>query len=261
MKRTLLSHFWNEGYLLPWWVKHHREMFDEAILINWGSTDDSVKQIKRHAPKNWKIVQTKWNLPLHDGTSFACALDEEIMQYESSLSGWRTCLNTTEFLLGNINKATGGIQEEHQTMVGCIAMLEWNPDGILDRKRYLWDQCWTGRDCRKDTTMHERAPRSMHNHPVRYTPGRHFFPPAEQLNKNLVILHYANCIASQGMLKRRLQIQHRITNFDRSVGFGIHHFYPGRTMVADDIKESIINRKIRDGEDIRPIIKYFLDKN
>ena len=30
-KRVVISHFFNEAYLLPWWLKHHREMFDHGV--------------------------------------------------------------------------------------------------------------------------------------------------------------------------------------------------------------------------------------
>ena len=49
-KLTIIGTFYNEEYLLPYWLKHHTRLFDHGILINWGSTDNSVEIIKRYAP-------------------------------------------------------------------------------------------------------------------------------------------------------------------------------------------------------------------
>ncbi|MBJ3789276.1 glycosyltransferase family 2 protein, partial [Bacillus sp. OA1] len=46
MKKTIISHFYNEEYLLPWWLMHHTKIFDHGILINRGSTDRSVEICK-----------------------------------------------------------------------------------------------------------------------------------------------------------------------------------------------------------------------
>ena len=45
--------FYNEEYLLPWWLAHHTKLFDHGILINKGSTDRSVEICKnsRHTGK------------------------------------------------------------------------------------------------------------------------------------------------------------------------------------------------------------------
>ncbi|MEW9106591.1 glycosyltransferase family 2 protein, partial [Paenibacillus sp.] len=48
--RILISHFYNEEYLLPWWLKHHAPLFDHGILINRGSTDRSVDICKQLVP-------------------------------------------------------------------------------------------------------------------------------------------------------------------------------------------------------------------
>jgi hypothetical protein len=221
--RTIISHFWNEEYLLPWWIKHHREMFDEAVLINWGSTDRSVAEIRKHAPSRWKVVDTKWKLPMDDNACFAAALDEEVIEIESGLTGWRICLNTTEFLIGDIASVEreGGATQHN---VGCLKMWDWNPEGALDHSKTLWSQLWMGTDCRPHNMMGIRRGRSIHSHPIAYEIGRHVTHPPAGLNGDMVILHYGDCISSPAMLKRRMQVQERITTHDRRCGFGIQHF-------------------------------------
>ena len=43
----LISHFYNEAVLLPYWIQHHAPLFDSAILIDYNSTDASRMIIQR----------------------------------------------------------------------------------------------------------------------------------------------------------------------------------------------------------------------
>lgn len=92
MKPTLISHFYNEEFLLPFWIKHHKKLFGDAIMIDYKSTDNSVAIIKELAP-DWKIITTRNEY--FNGAD----IDSEVMDIESTVSGWKVCLNTTEFLL------------------------------------------------------------------------------------------------------------------------------------------------------------------
>ena len=55
---TLISHFRNEEYLLPYFCSHYQNLVDDAILINYHSTDNSVEIIKDICP-HWKIITSK----------------------------------------------------------------------------------------------------------------------------------------------------------------------------------------------------------
>ena len=89
--RTLFSHFRNEEYLLPFWLRHHREIFDHGVLIDHRSTDNSCKIIRELVP-DWEIVPTSLK-------NFDLLLnDSEIMTHENRHKGWKICLTITEFL-------------------------------------------------------------------------------------------------------------------------------------------------------------------
>ena len=89
--RTVFSHFRNEEYLLPFWLRHHREIFDHGVLVDHHSTDSSCKIIRELVP-DWEIVATS----LEDFDPIL--LDAEMMMHESRHKGWKICLNITEFL-------------------------------------------------------------------------------------------------------------------------------------------------------------------
>lgn len=91
-RTTLISSFWNEEFLLPFWVKHHLPIFDDAILFDYHSTDSSVDIVRTLAP-HWKIIETK------NDSYDAYDNDLEFMQAEETVEGWKMCLTTTEFLL------------------------------------------------------------------------------------------------------------------------------------------------------------------
>lgn len=88
---TVITHFYNEEYLLPWWLLHHTKLFDYGILINRGSTDLSVEICRKFAP-HWEIYDS--NVREFD----TVLVDEEVMDVEKTVRGWKMTLNSTEFL-------------------------------------------------------------------------------------------------------------------------------------------------------------------
>jgi hypothetical protein len=90
-KTTLLSHIYNEEYLLPFWLIHHKDMFDDIIIIDYRSDDNSIDICKKICP-NCKIITTR------NEDFCASAVDNEIMDIEKDIEGIKIVLNTTEFL-------------------------------------------------------------------------------------------------------------------------------------------------------------------
>lgn len=97
MKLTLISHIYNEEYLLPFWLNYHKNIFDYGIIINYDSTDKSLAIIKEICPE-WSIINSrnKYYIP-HE-------VDNEVMDIEKKIDGYKICLNVTEYLFcdGNI---------------------------------------------------------------------------------------------------------------------------------------------------------------
>ena len=57
-KLTVISHIYNEEYLLPFWLQYHSKIFNDGIIIDYYSTDNSINIINKICP-NWKIIKTK----------------------------------------------------------------------------------------------------------------------------------------------------------------------------------------------------------
>ena len=79
---TVVCHFYNEEYLLPFWLKHHRTMFAHGILIDYHSTDQSVAIIRDLCPT--------WDVRTSRNTMFQAVLvDEEVMEIEAGVGGYK----------------------------------------------------------------------------------------------------------------------------------------------------------------------------
>jgi hypothetical protein len=89
---TVISHIYNEEYLLPFWLEHHRTIFKNGVIIDYNSTDRSREIIYEYCP-HWKVIQSENHMFESE------AVDREVMKIESSISGYKIALNTTEFLL------------------------------------------------------------------------------------------------------------------------------------------------------------------
>lgn len=211
--KTVITHFYNEEYLLPWWLEHHKKHFDYGVLIDYHSTDRSVEICKEICP-HWQVVTS-----IH--TQFdAAACDYEIMFYESQIPDWKIALTTTEFLVGNIDRLAHNLPGKHQHFIPGIRFTKWDPLGTLDKTKPLWDQITTGISYYDDPTAHQC--RNFHNlNDCQYPVGRHYWPPSTE---DAIIFHYAHCIVGQPMIKRRMQIQHKISDRNKDELIGNHHY-------------------------------------
>ena len=91
IKTTLLTNVFNEEYLLPFWLNHHKNLFDELIVIDYNSTDKSIEICKSICPE-CKIIKTR------NKYFDAEEIDKEFMDIENNIEGIKIVLNTTEFL-------------------------------------------------------------------------------------------------------------------------------------------------------------------
>ena len=211
--RTVLSHFYNEEYLLPWWLEHHKKCFDFGILINYDSTDRSVEICKDICP-NWKIVDSK------NKWFDAWKVDSEISRYEEQLSGWKICLNTTEFLYGNFSHLKNDVSK-NQYYVGSYVFADmFKEEEEPTYSKPLHEQRVYGyydeRDSEKIAEM-IRPRRSIHNFNIDYPPqgGRHFSEKSSF--DDLVIFYYGFAILNKDGIKRKIQINSKIPEDQRSM--------------------------------------------
>ena len=108
MKATVICHVFNEEYMLPFWLEHHRRIFDHGIIIDYHSTDATVAIVQRICPE-W-TVRTSRNARFD-----AAETDREVMDVEAELPAGsiKVALNVTEFVFleGDIRRFFTGPNE------------------------------------------------------------------------------------------------------------------------------------------------------
>lgn len=198
---AILTHFYNEEVLLPHWIDQHKDLADECIMVNHGSTDSSLEIIKALAPSHWKVVDTKL-------TDFdAAANDQEIMEWEKTLkTDFKFTINLTEFIFCKDLKQ---IMEEYKDKdaIGFKAYMMVDKDLNLPLDEPLWKSRTHGY-LDNGSAVNSRRGRYMHTHPCgNYNTGRHsttFSNTVAQDDWNILFASFSPWPQAQA---RKLQIQ------------------------------------------------------
>lgn len=218
---TIISHFYNEQFLLPYFIDHHKHVVDHAVMIDYHSTDRSVEIIKEMAP-SWEI-RTSRNKEFE---SDSC--DHEVMLIEQEFTGWKCALNVTEFLFhhdlqGYLNNWALRNPGVSVGMKGIIMVDHPNlkdvPAAPVEEAPLCLQRNWGYFD--DDFGM--RHPRYIHNNAHgNYAPGRHHTYSPSSNRDDIFILWWA-LSPLVNVLPRRKQIAARVAQKDKDRGRGLHH--------------------------------------
>lgn len=215
--------------MLPWFLNHHKQIFDHGVMIDYHSTDRSVEVIREICP-TWDIITSR------NPDFRADTIDTEVNDIEKGIEGWKICLNVTEQLIGNYDVIDHA--DVNEIYVPSIFMVDTeyktrvaNPDFAL------YEQYFNGFSFRdSDKNFLERRSRRLHRTNIPYptdstrecmAPGRHYNIYSDT---DLVILYYGWCPFDQGQLGRKLQIQTQIPLIDRQLNRGFHHITNKETL-------------------------------
>jgi hypothetical protein len=205
---TVLCHFYNEEYLLPFWLKHHRSIFTHGIMIDYHSTDKSVEIIKELCP-TWEIKTTKNEM------FDAYLVDKEVMEIENTISGFKIALNVTEFIIAKT--------EFNLTNDLCIGMKSYtalsdfkNPENEVEFINNIQRVCYNP----------NRGHRIIHSYQNGdYIIGRHFSNHPTTISTDMYILWCGFYPWNDNTLKRKCQIKDKIPESDKVRGFGVQHLW------------------------------------
>ena len=238
---TVISHIYNEEYLLPFWLEHHSKIFKHGIIIDYCSTDSSIDIITKLCP-TWKIIKTK-NI-LNGKPNFDAELvDKEVKEIETNVTGYKICLNTTEFLFIDDKKI---MFNEVKTIykidchsVHCSSSL-FSPNTLNDLFKNIGS-----------IKIGVRKHRFLHNHvTLNYSIGRHYIVdnPKSILSEDIFILHVANYNINSFLIKRKMQIQNNIPDTDKKKNFGFQHIIGSTDKAIEHVKSCC--------KDSKPICNY-----
>lgn len=263
---TIITHFYNEEYLLPWWIKHHRNLFDNGIMINYASTDRSVEICKELCPENWTIVDSK------NEFFEAEAVDQEVKNYEATVKGYKIALNTTEFLFTPkpISEIING-REEESTIFRTygVCMVDNFSDELPSYDKHLFEQKHHGmiRDYQaydmnsgyQQNHYNTLFGRLLHNHECGpYTSGRHPYnveSSCVHLN-NVFILKYKFSPWNDFTKKRIQQFKSKIPKVDSDQGRGTQHLRSEEEYIDEYNNLMVYVKDLKEDEDFKKAYDY-----
>lgn len=213
MRSTVICHVYNEAYLLPFWLEHHRRMFDHGIIIDYDSTDGSPDIVRRMCP-SWE-VRTSRNREFD-----ALEVDAEVMDVEASVQGIKMALNVTEFLLSSKplgDHFTGANQCLHlRALAATCSTSETQDPATLA-------ELLGGFDRVNDHARYGLRFIHTHQHGA-YEVGRHQTRlPHVEPARDMHLLWFGFYPWNARQMARRSQIKHRMSQNDVTLARGFHH--------------------------------------
>lgn len=246
-KMTLLSHIYNEEYLLPFWLQHHKDMFDDIIIIDYHSTDRSVEICKTLCP-NCTIITTR------NACFDAREVDKEIMDIEETIEGIKIVLNTTEFLF--CNKPIKELFEENfmysiSYSINCVSPYSTNYYDIKNYKEFI------SHLLDDDIRYHsDRFTRQIHNYKNgKYDIGRHKTFNITISTEEAYVVWFGFYPMNELQLQRKLQIQNKMSQRDKNDGLGNQHLFSKEKMLEINGEKTNTGKKLKD---INPILYNLL---
>jgi hypothetical protein len=190
---VVICHFRNEEVLLPYWLRHHTRLFDHGVMIDYCSTDRSVEIIRELAP-TWEIRRSR-NEFFH-----SVSIDKEVMEIETEFTGWKICLNVTEFLMiDDLHGFIADFERTHPGVPGLVTtgfIIQDSPDQVCLplTDADLWEQRHFG--CPEPDPFHGVADRRrlLHKAPHgAYGIGRHSNSVSMLQEPRLYLFWYGWC--------------------------------------------------------------------
>ena len=246
--KSVICHFFNEEYLLPWWLNHHKKYFDYGLMTNYASTDRSVEIIKEICP-DWQVVDSV--NPEFD----AAECDIEIEYYEEQIPGWKIALNVTEFLVGKYSLLTDE-KSPKKIFIPSFYFVDESDNTVVESNKPLHEQLSNGIDFVDNPMI--RKLRCLHNHQIKYVPGRHF-SNFDDTTDDFVIFNYGFSPMNADLISRKLQIQHRIPESDKRKNWGSEH-HDNNTGLTEEKLYDTLNTVYRpQSKDLSDKMKKYLE--
>jgi hypothetical protein len=210
MKSTVICHIFNEEYLLPFWLQHHKSIFDHGEIINYHSTDQSIALVKQICPH--------WNVRTSRNPNFKAAeVDTEVMDIEQNITGIKIALNVTEFIFPKNNKPISSYFKSDSPQ--CFALeaftpitnikFDSDPINLPDLINEIHSIPWA-----KGARLGHRF---LHNYPTgQYTVGRHYTAHQSIImdSTDITLIWLGYYPWTERTLARKLQIMGQIPESD-----------------------------------------------
>jgi hypothetical protein len=220
MKITVLSHIYNEEYLLPFWLEHHKNIFDHGIIIDYNSTDNSLEIIRKICP-TWDIITTK------NKYFGAEEVDNECMELENNIDGYKIILNVTEFLITN-NRLHDLLLDSKNSnySIQSLSAHSNNENYYPSTLKELFGSIET-------VELSLRKSRFIHSYPNgKYSAGRHGTTLPIISNISAYIMWFGFHPWNDKLIQRKMQIKPRVPEHDIVRNYGFHHLFDIQQIIS-----------------------------
>lgn len=184
-------------------------------MINYGSTDRSVDIVRELCP-TWDVIESR-NAWFDPGP-----VDQEVMDIERSIDGWRICLTVTEQLIGDYSVLDNTDQD--QLLIPGLVFVDRERNNDLIHEQPLYEQRRDGFaywDHGFASFSQGRAARSIHRTAIQYPGmGRHYM---HHTTDDLVLFYYGWCPLNEAAINRKLGMGNKVPDW---VTAGRHHTFP-----------------------------------
>jgi hypothetical protein len=197
-------------------------MFDDIIIVDYKSTDNSIEICKSICP-NCKIIETR------NSCFDALEVDKEIMDIENTVEGIKVVLNVTEFLI--CEKSVNDIFINNTTPIS-YSISSFSPYSLKQYNINNYEELFSNL-LNFDVVYHkDRSPRQIHNFSNgNYHIGRHVTNNKSIPTDKSYIIWFGYYPMNDNLLKRKLQIQGNIPQSDKDKGFGVQHISDKNTLL------------------------------
>ena len=227
-KFTLFTTVLDGEPLLPYWLEHHRRIFDHGVIVLYPSQDNSEKIIHKMCP-DWDVVK-----PVHHPKYSCAGADKEVMTQEKKHEGWKMALNVTEFaatqnlarVVNSVSRATQCIlpvnaavmvdtsDTADDTLDPAVPLLLQKHHGLFARDYPLWK-------CRHSRQLH----RGAHG---KYDVGRHNSGVKPRAISALLYVSWFVWSPYKDIRKRKLAVKDQLPKSDVAAKRGWQHMVTGK---------------------------------
>ena len=221
---VVINHFYNEQFLMPYWLDHYLRIADHIVMLDYDSNDNSSEIINT-------LGQGKCEVRNMGSRFDSREVELAIQQVEKEFpDAWKATVNTTEFLVCPFLRELLRKTPHRAIEFSNYIMVDMKEDSPLDSSKPLllqrpYGYKDVGRDRGGNRYLHSGRPDEIGDGKSVYGLGRDTctLPIAKPVGYFLAWWGFSPWPQS---IPRKLQMQQRLSDTDKNKGYGRQHTGP-----------------------------------